>query len=431
MSRLNELVQERAQILTQATEISTKLKTEGREDLNTEERATIDKITARSAELETEIAKIQQDEADRDADKRRVESLRNVARNANRNDSRRSSPPAGGHKPKERLEDAPEYRTWFDQAVRGRHGDHREMSRAADQLESRAFSLGTNSAGGYMSLPTAVRNDLVSTIDEISGISGLATRVDIGDAKQLGITKVTSRGDDADWTSEITTVLEDASSAVGRRDFTPTLVTKGYRASMVWVERSPDAVPFVFKQLARLFSVTQEKAMLTGSGSSAPLGLFTASASGISTGRDVTCASTSVFTYAELMELKYSIKQPYHNSPAFGWVVHRDFVRKALTLLDSQNRPIFIPAAGVGLQDMLLGAPVRYSEFAPDTYSASQYVAVLGDMSQYWIVDAMKYSVQVLDQLYAVTNQIGYIGRMERDGSPLLEEAFARLKLHA
>jgi hypothetical protein len=34
-------------------------------------------------------------------------------------------------------------------------------------------------------------------------------------------------------------------------------------------------------------------------------------------------------------------------------------------------------------------------------------------------------------ELYAETNQVGYIGRMEVDGMPVLEEAFSRLIMHA
>jgi len=37
--------------------------------------------------------------------------------------------------------------------------------------------------------------------------------------------------------------------------------------------------------------------------------------------------------------------------------------------------------------------------------------------------------IQVLTELYAETNQNGYIGRMEVDGMPVLEEAFVRVKM--
>jgi hypothetical protein len=39
--------------------------------------------------------------------------------------------------------------------------------------------------------------------------------------------------------------------------------------------------------------------------------------------------------------------------------------------------------------------------------------------------------IQVLYELDAATNQIGFISRAECDGMPVLEEAFARVKLAA
>ena len=37
--------------------------------------------------------------------------------------------------------------------------------------------------------------------------------------------------------------------------------------------------------------------------------------------------------------------------------------------------------------------------------------------------------LQRLDELYAATNQVGFIGRMELDGMPVLAEAFTRVTL--
>ena len=37
--------------------------------------------------------------------------------------------------------------------------------------------------------------------------------------------------------------------------------------------------------------------------------------------------------------------------------------------------------------------------------------------------------IQRLNELYARTNQVGFIGRLETDGMPVLGEAFARVKL--
>jgi hypothetical protein len=38
-------------------------------------------------------------------------------------------------------------------------------------------------------------------------------------------------------------------------------------------------------------------------------------------------------------------------------------------------------------------------------------------------------NIQRLDELYAENNQVGFIGRLETDGMPVLENAFARVTL--
>ena len=81
-----------------------------------------------------------------------------------------------------------------------------------------------------------------------------------------------------------------------------------------------------------------------------------------------------------------------------------------------------------GVPSTLLDRPVNESEYAPGTITTGLYTAILGDFSRYYIVDALNMEMQVVDQLYAETNQMGYILRRELDGMPVLEEAFARLK---
>ena len=61
--------------------------------------------------------------------------------------------------------------------------------------------------------------------------------------------------------------------------------------------------------------------------------------------------------------------------------------------------------------------------------NSASIVGIIGDLSRYIVADALDMQVQVLDQLYAESNQTGYIARMETDGMPTLENAFVRVKL--
>ena len=69
------------------------------------------------------------------------------------------------------------------------------------------------------------------------------------------------------------------------------------------------------------------------------------------------------------------------------------------------------------------------SEYAPNTFTTGLYVGIVGDFSKYYIADALDMQLQRLTELYAESNKIGLIGRMETDGMPVLEEAFARVTL--
>jgi HK97 family phage major capsid protein len=82
-----------------------------------------------------------------------------------------------------------------------------------------------------------------------------------------------------------------------------------------------------------------------------------------------------------------------------------------------------------GEPDTILGRPLMISEYAPNTFTTGLYVGMFGDFSNYWIADLLDMQIQVLTELYAETNQDGFIGRYEGDGMPVLEEAFARVKL--
>ena len=106
-------------------------------------------------------------------------------------------------------------------------------------------------------------------------------------------------------------------------------------------------------------------------------------------------------------------------------------MKQIAKLTDAEGQFIWRESMRDGEPDRLLGRPSRMSEFAPNTLAANQYVGLLGDFSHYWIIDSLIMQIQRLTELYAETGQIGFIGRYEGDGQPVLPEAFARIKLAA
>jgi HK97 family phage major capsid protein len=248
-------------------------------------------------------------------------------------------------------------------------------------------------------------------------------------AQSLGAPSLDTDISDADWTSELATGAEDTALKVGKRDLHPHPLAKRIKVSNKLLRLTGGgAETLVRDRLGYKFAVTEEKGFLTGSGAQQPLGLFTASAHGISTGRDVNADNTTTeIRFDGLKNVKYTLKGQYWSRAR--WIFHRDALKQIAKLKDGEGRYIWEQSVQVGQPDRILRFPVHMSEFAPNTFTTGLYVGILGDLSHYWIADALTMQLQRLVELYAETNQIGFIGRMEVDGMPVLEEAFVRVKL--
>lgn len=295
--------------------------------------------------------------------------------------------------------------------------------------ETRDTVIGTAAKGGYLVTPVEISDDLTKQMNDNVFMRRLAKITYVTSAQKLGIRQLTTRMSDANWTTEVGSVTEDTTQAFGRRDLEPQLLTKLSLVSIRTLLLVPDAESEVTDELAYKFSITQEKGFLTGSGSSQPLGVFTASSSGISTGRDVTAASSTAVVADDLINVKFSLKQQYLQDPSAGWIVHRDLVKMVRKLKDSYGQYIWQVGLQNGAPDMILDLPYYMSEYAPNTFTTGLYTAVIGNFKYYRIAQVKDLMIQRLVERYADTNQIGFIGRIWVDGSPVLEEAFGRLKL--
>src|SRR5262249_38266552 len=152
-----------------------------------------------------------------------------------------------------------------------------------------------------------------------------------------------------------------------------------------------------------------------------PLGLFTASPQGISVARDVSAGNLITGpTFDGLINALYSLKTQYQGRAA--WIFHRTIVALIAKLKDLEGRYVWQPSIQAGQPDLLLAKRLIMTEHAPSVVAPNAYVGMIGDYSYYWVADAQGFQVQRLDELYARTNQVGFIGRLESDAMPVLEE---------
>ena len=300
------------------------------------------------------------------------------------------------------------------------------------QLAERAgLQMDKDVSGGFLVMPEQFVARLIADLDRMVLMRSLATVIPLTGAESLGVpTRDTDIGD-LTWTTELAVGSEDTSLAYGKRRLTPHPCGRYIKVSkdlMRIAAISPEAE--VRSRLLYKAGTVQEAGFMTGTGAGSPLGVFTASAAGISTSRDVSTGNTSTSIQTDgLINAKYSLESQWLMNSNLRWIFHRDAISQIRKLKDGDGSYIWQPDIVSDPVERILNVPVSMSEYAPNTFTTGLYVGLIGDFSYYWIVDAYSIEIQRLTELFALTNQDGFIARFKADGMPVLQTAFARVKL--
>lgn len=306
--------------------------------------------------------------------------------------------------------------------------------------EIKAYQADNPVGGGFLVSPQDFVRDIILLVKDNVYMRQVSTIYTVDRAESLGIPSVETDPSDADWTAELLVGGTESTMAFGKRELRPHPAAKLITVSNKLLRNSAmDPESIVMDRMAYKMAVTQEKAFLTGTGANQPLGVFTASALGVPTSRDVTAATTTAVAADDFISTKYALKSQYQGRAS--WIMHRDVVAATRKLKDNNLNYLWTTGLtsfggatgpGNGLQgtpERLLDCPIYMSEYAPNTFTTALYMAVLADWKWYYIADSLDMQWQVLDQRYAELNQTGYIARSETDGMPVLAEAFSRLIL--
>ncbi len=309
----------------------------------------------------------------------------------------------------------PEYRDAFSSFLR--HG-----------RESRALQADLDTQGGFAVVSENFVSMLIQAVDDLNHMRQNASTFSVGNAESLGAVSLDTDPSDPIWTAEIGTGDEDTSMAFGKRLLTPHPLAKRLKVSEPLLRKSVfPADRLVSDRLAVIFDKVEENVFQNGDGATKPLGVFTASAAGIPTGRDVSDGNTTTLVKADgLINALYALKPQYMANAK--WMFNRTVVRDIRKLKDGTGQYLWIGGLA-GAPDTILGHEFMMSEFTPNTMTAGLYVGMIADWSFYWVADAIDMQIKRLDELYAEANQVGFIARKEMDAMPVLAEAFSRIKL--
>lgn len=292
-----------------------------------------------------------------------------------------------------------------------------------------ALSMDNPTQAGYLVAPEQFVSELIKGVDDMTFIRKKAKVLPpLKNAHSLGYPTRTARMGAAVWGTELAAPTADTSLAFGKKEFKPNPATAEILLSDTLVRNYPGADSLIRDEFSYVFASLEETAYMTGDGIGKPLGLFVASVDGIPASRDISTGNTATEMKVDgLLEAKYSVKEQYQANSE--WIFNRVGVKQLAKLKNSDGQYVWQPSIILGTPDLLLGKPVNSSEFVPSTFTTGLYVGLYGDLKYYWIVDSLALRIQVLTELYARTNQIDYIARLETDAQPVLAEAFARVKL--
>jgi len=274
-----------------------------------------------------------------------------------------------------------------------------------------ALQVGTDSEGGYL-VPDEFERTLVEALEEENIFRRLAhvIRTSSGDRK---IPVVATKGT-ASWIDEegAYTESDDAFGQVSIGAYKLGTMIK------VSEELLNDSVfnleTYISKEFARRIGAAEEAAFFTGNGTGKPTGVLTSVSAG------VTAASATAVTAEEIMDLFYALNAPYRKKAV--WVLNDSTVKAIRKLKTGQGDYIWQPSLAAGTPDMLMGRPIYTSAYMP-VMAASAKSIMFGDLSYYWIADRQSRSFKKLNELYAATGQVGFLGMERVDGKLVLTEA--------
>ena len=304
------------------------------------------------------------------------------------------------------------------------------LSLATDQEMQRAMSEGAGggTAGGYM-VPPFLDPAIILTNAGISNpFRGIATVKTITTQTWKG---VTSAGVTAEWTAEAAE-MTDASPTLGQPTITPVRADAYIQASFEMIEDTNIA-----GDLAMLFADARDRlegtAFAVGTGSTQPWGVVTRIQA--TTASRVAANTNAAFNAIDVFNVDNNMSQRWR--PGASWLANKsiyNMARQFATGTGALTGAFWVDFGG-GRPSSLIGYPVHESSAMQGSLStataSTDYVLVLGDFSQYYIVDrigmSIVYNPLVLGANRRPTGEVGWAAFWRVGGDTVNADAFRSL----
>lgn len=309
-----------------------------------------------------------------------------------------------------------------------------DMMRGNNTPEVRnALSVGTGTAGGY-TVPAEFERQLVQALDENNVFRTMGCHVIRTNSGTRTIPIATDNGA-ASWIEEGTSIQESDMT------FSQETLSAFKLGCMVKVsnellnDSAFDIASYIAQRFGVRFGNAEEDAFINGTGvsqnpqttPSQPTGILTS----LSTAA-VTTANATTVSFDDVFGLYYGLKSPYRKNAKF--LCNETLLLKLMTLKDKNDNYLWKPSLEIGKPDTVLGHPIYTSTYMPGLTGTAntdknKKVLLFGDFSYFWIADRQNRTLKRLNELYAVTDQVGFIGTQRVDGKLILGEAVQFMKM--
>lgn len=296
---------------------------------------------------------------------------------------------------RERVLASPEYRSaWL----------HRLQGRALTEVEQRAMSTASGSAGA--AVPQATAQMIVERLEQTTALYPLVSRSSVPGTLKI---PVESAGAAASWKQQNAAITATDANMV-EVNLSGYELVKLVTVSIAAKRMTLDAFErYVVSQLARKMAIAIEAAIVSGTGTDMPTGILVGVTFTEGTNK-ISFTKSGVPTYDNIMDALALLPGPYHPGAVFvcNTKTKYKYIRK---IKDAEGRPFFD-------QGMIDGKPVVVNDQIADKK------ILICNPAYYQMNAQQEITIDISDQSGFRSAQIDYRGYAIMDGKPLLSEAF-------
>lgn len=328
-----------------------------------------------------------------------------------------------GGEDRAQAEQAQRYADTFDSYMRRgiNELDLEERQTLALGRDSRDQAKSSNAGGGYL-VPTDFQRQLQQFLVQAGSMRQTrATVLVTGAGETIQVPKTTAHGA-ANWVAEAAQITA-TDETFGQASLGAFKAVRMAKVSFELLsDNAVDLEGYLSRELGRSIGQLENTGYVVGTGTTQPTGIVGSA----TLGKTGATGQTTSITSDDLIDLLYSLLPPYRRDAE--WLLNDGTLKSIRKLKDSTGQYIWSAGLTGDQPDRLLNK-VIWDDPDVAVMAASAKSVICGDLSTYWIRDVGQagplstekgvgsFFVRRLDERYADTGQVGFLGWHRTDGT--------------